>query len=63
MDAQGTAILNQILSDLRYVENEMQNAANELKGIKGIGAELCAYRLEVLSDKYEKARRELQKIS
>ena len=31
--------------------------------MRGVGTELCASRLEVLADKYERARAELGKLS
>ena len=62
MDANARALLQNILNELRTVSNQMENAAMQLKQMKGVGTELCAERLEVLADKYDKARMELAKL-
>ena len=63
MDANAKALLADILSDLRSFSRQMDQAAQELKQMRGVGTELCASRLEVLADKYERARAELGKLS
>ena len=62
MDANARAQLSSILSDLREVSRQMNNAAAQLQDMRGVGTELCADRLEVLADKYDAARRHLSNI-
>ena len=62
MDGNARAILNDILSDLRTVSSRMDQAAQQLNQMRGVGTELCAQRLEYLADKYDRARIEISKL-
>ena len=63
MDGNARALLWEIINELRSVSQKMNQAAAELQQMRGVGTELCASRLEVLADKYEKARKELSKLN
>ena len=62
MDSNARAILWDILHDLRTVSSRLDQAAWQLNQMRGVGTELFAQRLQVLADKYDKARSELSKL-
>ncbi|MFB9277183.1 hypothetical protein [Cohnella cellulosilytica] len=59
MNAGANMERNEIVNELYAIIRELEQVAQELQPIKGIGMEHCASKLMQLSDKYKRIRNQL----
>lgn len=55
--------LNNIKSDLRTIIAQLSSVSNEMKAIKGLGAEKCTQRLDEMVREYRRTLNKLERIN
>ncbi|MNR63064.1 hypothetical protein D3C85_1852490 [compost metagenome] len=53
---------NEIVSELNAISRDLEQVSEELRRIKGVGAEYCAEQLIQISQKYNKVRQNLYRL-
>jgi predicted nuclease with TOPRIM domain len=53
---------NEIIAELTRISRELEQAAEDLRRCKGIGAEQCSAKLNNLSDKYQGIKQKLYQV-
>ncbi|WP_239617468.1 hypothetical protein [Cohnella mopanensis] len=62
MDYRASMERNEIVNDLNAISRDLEQVAEELRRIKGVGAEYCAEQLIQISQKYNKVRQNLYRL-
>lgn len=62
MDQRARSELNSIIRQLDSVVRDLNEQANALNSIKGVGAEICARKLRDAAQKYRNARWALDRL-